>query len=141
VSEEKLAEYREAFALYDRDGDGRISAGELGPLMSSLGYNLTEAELQDAAGGPDGTVDFAQFLSLMERRTKAAGGEEEMREAFRAFDRDGNGYLSAAELRHIMDTLGEKMTDEEVDEIIEEADKNDAGEVNYEDVVRKMAEK
>lgn len=38
------------------------------------------------------------------------------------FDKDGNGFISAAELRHIMTNLGEKLTDEEVDEMIREAD-------------------
>merc|ERR1712096_340556 len=48
--------------------------------------------------------------------------EEEIREAFRVFDKDGNGFISAAELRHVMTNLGEKLTDEEVDEMIREAD-------------------
>merc|ERR1712216_873956 len=51
--------------------------------------------------------------------------EEELIEAFKVFDRDGNGFISAAELRHIMTNLGEKLTDEEVDEMIREADIDD----------------
>lgn len=45
---------------------------------------------------------------------------------------DGNGYISAAELRHVMTNLGEKLTDEEVDEMIREADIDGDGQVNYE---------
>ncbi|XP_009704721.1 PREDICTED: calmodulin, striated muscle, partial [Cariama cristata] len=69
--------------------------------------------------------------------------EEEIREAFRVFDKDGNGYISAAELRHVMTNLGEKLTDEEVDEMIKEADcnNNNDGQVNYEEFVRMMTEK
>ena len=48
------------------------------------------------------------------------------------FDKDGNGYISAAELRHVMTNLGEKLTDEEVDEMIKEADIDGDGQVNYE---------
>jgi len=58
-------------------------------------------------------------------------GEEEIREAFRVFDKDGNGFISAAELRHVMTNLGEKLTDEEVDEMIREADIDGDGQVNY----------
>lgn len=48
------------------------------------------------------------------------------------FGQDGNGYISAAELRHVMTNLGEKLTDEEVDEMIREADIDGDGQVNYE---------
>ncbi|KAG7254999.1 hypothetical protein CRUP_034735, partial [Coryphaenoides rupestris] len=63
---------------------------------------------------------------------KDTDSEEEIREAFRVFDKDGNGYISAAELRHVMTNLGEKLTDEEVDEMIREADIDGDGQVNYE---------
>ena len=63
---------------------------------------------------------------------KDTDSEEELREAFRVFDKDGNGFISAAELRHVMTNLGEKLTDEEVDEMIREADIDGDGQVNYE---------
>ncbi|NWV03593.1 CALMS protein, partial [Ptilonorhynchus violaceus] len=145
LSEEKIAEFKEAFSLFDRDGDGSISTKELGTVMRSLGQNPSEAELRDMVAEVDadggGTVDFAEFLSLMARKMREADGEEEIREAFRVFDKDGNGYISAAELRHVMTNLGEKLTDEEVDEMIKEADGNNDGQVNYEEFVRMMTEK
>ena len=61
-----------------------------------------------------GTIDFPEFLSLMARKMKDTDTEEELIEAFKVFDRDGNGFISAAELRHVMTNLGEKLTDEEV---------------------------
>ena len=80
----------------------------------------------------NGTIDFAEFLTMMSRKMKDTDSEEEIREAFRVFDKDGNGLISAAELRHVMTNLGEKLTDEEVDEMIREADTDGDGHVNYE---------
>ncbi|NXX43172.1 CALMS protein, partial [Tricholaema leucomelas] len=145
LSEEQIAEFKEAFSLFDRDGDGCITTKELGTVMRSLGQNPTEAELRGMVGELDadgsGTVDFPEFLSLMARKMRDTDSEEEIREAFRVFDKDGNGYISAAELRHVMTNLGEKLTDEEVDEMIKEADGNNDGQVNYEEFVRIMTEK
>ena len=55
------------------------------------------------------------------------------------FDRDGNGFISAAELRHVMTNLGEKLTDEEVDEMIREADVDGDGQINYEESALRRA--
>ena len=60
---------------------------------------------------------------------------------FSVFDKDGNGYISSAELRHVMTNLGEKLTDEEVDEMIREADIDGDGQVNYEEFVAMMTSK
>ncbi|XP_065832651.1 calmodulin-2 [Oscarella lobularis] len=137
LTEEQIAEFKEAFSLFDKDGDGTITTKELGTVMRSLGQNPTEAELQDMINEVDadgnGTIDFPEFLTMMARKMKETDTEEEIREAFRVFDKDGNGFISAAELRHVMTNLGEKLTDEEVDEMIREADIDGDGQVNYED--------
>ena len=80
----------------------------------------------------NGTIDFPEFLTMMAKKMKDTDSEEELREAFKVFDKDGNGFISAAELRHVMTNLGEKLTDEEVDEMIREADLDGDGQVNYE---------
>ena len=69
---------------------------------------------------------------MMAKKMRETDSEEELREAFRVFDKDGNGFISAAELRHVMTNLGEKLTDDEVDEMIKEADLDGDGMVNYE---------
>ncbi len=63
----------------------------------------------DADG--NGTIDFPEFLTMMARKMKDTDSAEEIKEAFKVFDKDGNGFISAAELRHIMTNLGEKLTD------------------------------
>merc|ERR1712100_319988 len=62
---------------------------------------------------------------------KDTDSEEELAEAFRVFDRDGNGFISASDLRHVMTNLGERMTDEEVEEITRAADGD--GRINLEE--------
>ncbi|KAH7529298.1 hypothetical protein FEM48_Zijuj05G0169700 [Ziziphus jujuba var. spinosa] len=229
LTEEQIAEFKEAFSLFDKDGDGIIyiyilyvfyfdfplplialfclnyfcciTTKELGTVMRSLGQNPTEAELQDMINEVDadqnGTIDFSEFLNLMARKMKASlisacmfqdlsvkliagqnsykvqviwfigseavglfgvemlawgcecfsgkgkdtDSEEELREAFKVFDKDQNGFISAAELRHVMTNLGEKLTDEEVEEMIREADVDGDGQVNYEEFVRMMLAK
>ena len=66
----------------------------------------------------------------MARKMKDTDSEEEIREAFKVFDRDNNGFISAAELRHVMTSIGEKLTDEEVDEMIREADQDGDGRID-----------
>ena len=74
----------------------------------------------------------SEFLTMMARKMKDTDSEEEIREAFKVFDRDNNGFISAAELRHVMTSIGEKLTDDEVDEMIREADQDGDGRIDCE---------
>lgn len=145
LSEDVIAEFREAFALFDKDGDGVITTKELGTVMRALGQNPTEAELKDMIAEVDidnnGTIDFPEFLAMMTKKARTMDTEEEIREAFKVFDRDGNGFITAAELRHVMTTLGEKLTNEEVDAMIREADVDGDGQINYDEFVALMTSK
>ena len=139
------ARVRQAGADVTARYTGTITTKELGTVMRSLGQNPTEAELHDMINEVDadgnGTIDFTEFLSLMARKMKDTDTEEELREAFKVFDKDNNGFISAAELRHVMTNLGEKLTDEEVDEMIREADIDGDGQVNYDEFVKMMMAK
>ncbi|KAL5084288.1 hypothetical protein Trisim1_012178 [Trichoderma cf. simile WF8] len=82
-----------------------------------------------------------EFLTMMARKMKDTDSEEEIREAFKVFDRDNNGFISAAELRHVMTSIGEKLTDDEVDEMIREADQDGDGRIDYNEFVQLMMQK
>jgi len=92
------------------DGDGVISIRDLDLVMRSMGSTPTEAELQNMLNEVDsdenGVVDFPEFLTMMARNIRDSDPEEQIRESFKVFDCDGNGYISAVELRHVMTNLG-----------------------------------
>ncbi|XP_073105605.1 calmodulin isoform X1 [Elaeis guineensis] len=142
LTDEQIAKFKEVFSLFDKDGDGLITAKELDTVMTSLGQNPTEAELQDMINEVDadqnGAIDFHEFLNLMACKVKNTDSEEELREAFKVFDKDQNGFISAANLRNVLTNLGEKPTDEEINEMIREADIDGDGQVNYDDFVMMM---
>ena len=117
---------KEKFNLFDRNNDQTIDKRELGEVMRTLGMNPTEGEIIDMIHEVDldqnGVIDYHEFLSLMARKTKGIENENEFLEAFKVFDRDGNGLISATELRHVITNTGDTLTDEQVDEMIREAD-------------------
>ncbi|XP_039067833.1 calmodulin-like protein 8, partial [Hibiscus syriacus] len=81
------------------------------------------------------------FLSVLSKKiiTKSeSDAEEKLREAFKVFDKDLNGYISACELRNVMMKIGEKLNDEEVEQMIREADLDGDGQVNYDEFVKMM---
>ncbi len=145
LSEEEIAEFKEAFSLFDKDGDGGITTKELGTVMRSVGQNPTEAELADMIFEVDqdrsSTIDFPEFLTLMARKMNDTDSEEEIQEAFRVFDKDSTGFISTAELGHVLTDLGEMYTDEQLDEMIREADVDGDAVINYEEFVKMMMSK
>ena len=136
---DKLETNREAFKLFDKNGDGTITTEELGDVMNCLGRNPTQAELKDMINEVDvnrnGTIDFTEFLTMMDRETK----DEELREAFRMFDIDGDGLIDSDELKYAMKMMGEELTDDEVAEIIGELDVDGDGFVSYEEFYAMMS--
>ncbi|KAG6511927.1 calmodulin-like isoform X2 [Zingiber officinale] len=142
---DQISEFKEAFSLFDKDGDGCVTTKEIGTVMRSLGQNPTEAELQEMINEVDadgsGTIDFPEFLNLMARKLNGTDSDEELKEAFRVFDKDQNGFISSAELRIVMSNLGEKLTDDEIDDMIREADVDGDGQINYDEFVKVMMTK
>ncbi|KAK8478159.1 hypothetical protein V6N11_069334 [Hibiscus sabdariffa] len=142
MSEKLIAEFQEAFCLFDKDGDGCITMEELAIAVKSLDQNPTEEELQNMIDEVDtdgnGAIKFGEFLNLMARKMKETEAEDDLREAFRVFDKDQDGYISPHELRLVMNNIGEKVTDEELEQMIREADLDGDGQVNYDEFFRMM---
>jgi len=143
LSEEQIGLFKDQFDKYDTDRDGSVNTKEVGQILKSLGKNPTEGELVELVNYVDqdgtGMLDFPEFLAMMRKTTDDANSEEEMQEAFRVFDRDGNGFVTEKELRLIMMNLGEKLTDDEIDEMIQCADVDGDGQINYEEFINLMS--
>lgn len=141
----RFQEIKEAFNVFDKDNDGFITIKELGTVMRSLGHNPTECELQDMIKLYDkdesGTIDFPEFLDLMTTKMKETELEEQLIQTFKVFDRDGNGLLSGQELKYVMAVVGEVLTEQEVDELIKQADIDGDGFINYQEFVKMMTAK
>lgn len=138
LTDQQIAEVREAFELFDKDHSGYINSKELGMVMRSLGQNPTEQELMDMINEVDedgsGTVDFPEFLNMMAKKIQNTDSvEDEIKEAFRVFDKDGHGHISADEFRFVMRNIGSQMTEEEIEEMITEADHDHDGLISYDE--------
>ncbi|KAK1923007.1 hypothetical protein DB88DRAFT_511575 [Papiliotrema laurentii] len=136
------AEYKEAFALFDKRGTGQVPRETLGELLRSLGQNPTQAEvaqLEQGVGAPGSTFGYDQFLQILNRPDgwKPAGTADEFIKGFQVFDKAGNGFIGAGELRYVLTQLGEKMTDDEVDELLKGFPVQD-GQINYHSFVRSI---
>lgn len=145
LTPEQIAEFKEAFSIFDKDGDGTISTKELGIVMRSLGETKSDEQLEQMIAEVDvdgnGTIDFEEYLEMMAKKMQNSGSADQIREAFKVFDKKNCGYLTVDELRHIMTNLGEKLTDEEVDEMIREVDLDGDGHIDYEEFTQMLAQK
>ncbi|XP_046578508.1 neo-calmodulin-like [Haliotis rubra] len=128
------AEIQEAFVLFDKNADGRVTCAELNVVMRSLGQNPTATELLDMIKDVDragkGFLDFSDFLNMFKSKNAEDMFEVAMIEAFRVFDTDGDGYIGRRDLKNVMKDLGENLTDEEADEMIRESDYNGDGQLD-----------
>lgn len=139
---EKINELKEAFEMFDRDKDGCINIRELGCVLRSIGQDPTDDELlemlEEIRKSKEDLITFNNVEEIMNKNLRQAENEEELVESFKIFDKEGNGLISTAEFKHIMLTLGEKLPEEEVNEMIKEADPNGEGSVNYREFAKKI---
>ena len=145
ISDDMINEFKEVFNIFDKDKDGYITAKELGDLIRNLGQNPTEAEIQNMINEVDinnnGAIDFKEFLDIMLKKLKDFESEEELIEAFKIFDKDGNGLIGSEELLNVMLTLGEDSNKEEIEDLINEVDLDRDGLINYEEFLRLISNK
>lgn len=162
---EQLREFREIFELFDEDKDGFLNMSEFKALLLALGQTPNDRELmrlicfsenvatrirdlKDMRESMQGVVsademagislDFSDFLCVMSRRVRDSDLDEEMIQAFKVFDVNGDGLISHIELLAKMRSHGEELTAEEAAEMVREADLDGDGMINFDEFVKMM---
>ncbi|KAI8885679.1 EF-hand [Backusella circina FSU 941] len=135
LSTKKKDDLKDLFASFDKDCDGKISRPELEDMLHSAGIQITSMSKLNNMLERDGSLNFENFAVLMRptlsdplRMTKK---QQELKEAFDAFDKDGDGAIDVKELQSMMAQLGDKLSLAEAQELIEEVDMDKDGVVNF----------
>eukprot|EP00483_Globobulimina_turgida_P009798 UN09817 len=138
-----------AFRLFDKDDDGQISVYELKKVFDGLNYHFTETQLvnmlKSIDDNGDGKVDIDEFVCVMKgsvysETSNTRAYVDELREAFEVFDKDGDGQITPQELAAIMKALGESLNEQDILTMIQEADADGDGNIDFEEFKKLMEE-
>ncbi|KAK4773903.1 hypothetical protein SAY87_028922 [Trapa incisa] len=148
ILSEQLKQLKDIFMRFDMDADGSLTQLELAALLRSLGLkpvgNQLHSLLSSIDANSNGKIEFDELVSALLPDDLAAPDEifinqEQLIEVFRSFDRDGNGFISAAELAGSMAKMGHPLTYRELSEMMREADTNGDGVISFSEFATIMA--
>lgn len=142
LDDELLAEVKEAFTIFDTEHTGGIDARELKAAMRALGFDVNKQEIkkimQDLDKSLTEKVSYNEFLGVMTPRMAEKDTRDEILKIFRLFDEDSTGKISFRNLKKVALELGEGLTDDELHEMVEEADRDGDGLINFDEFYRVM---
>ncbi|CAI6371684.1 unnamed protein product [Macrosiphum euphorbiae] len=137
-----MADIREAFELFNVDGSGSIETKELKVAMRALGFEPKKEEIKrmllNINKQHTGVITYDDFVTLMSIKMADKDSREEIIKAFKLFDDNCTGKITFSNLKRIAQELGENIADEELQEMIDEADKDGDGEVSQEEFLQIM---
>ncbi|CAG2216529.1 troponin C-like isoform X1 [Mytilus edulis] len=137
VTEKQFNDAHNTFNLFDKKGNGHVSTKELGNIFKSLALQISADKLKEWADEADeealGYMEWENFKILFERKLKEDEDERELRDAFRVLDKQNKGTIPVDDLRWILKSLGDDITEEELDDMIAETDTDGSGTVDYEE--------
>ncbi|KAK0419852.1 hypothetical protein QR680_014367 [Steinernema hermaphroditum] len=117
----QIQEFKEAFNMIDQNRDGFIDQDDLKDMFASLGKEVNEEFVNQMVNEAPGSINFTLFLTLFGEKLTGTDPEEVIRNAFACFDETNCGYLSEDRLRELLTTMGDRYTDEQVDELFRDA--------------------
>ena len=138
LTEEQKREIKDAFSSFEEDG---ILPEELKTAMQTLGFDANNQEvlkILDKIDAKKQPLKFDDFMDVMIEKNVEKDPETEMRKAFKVLCEEGTDKITLKSLSKICADLGEKIGDEELQEMINEADKDQDEEVGEEDFVKIM---
>ncbi|GAM24814.1 hypothetical protein SAMD00019534_079900, partial [Acytostelium subglobosum LB1] len=143
LNEEAQAEFREAFTLHDSNKDGRLEPAEIASALRWLGQNPSATDINDIIRefGGNGALTVEGLFNYLGKKVVDDFDEQELIEAFQVFDKDGKGLIGASDLRHILTNLGERLNEEQVEEMLKQSVGSGDGAINYEPFVKNMLKK
>ncbi|XP_006881188.1 PREDICTED: centrin-4-like [Elephantulus edwardii] len=142
LNETQKQDIKEAFDLFDVDGSGTIDVKELKIAMRALGFEPKKDEIKKMIAEIDkkgiGTIAFDDFLAIMTVKMSEKDENQEILKAFKLFDDDDTGTITLSNIKRVAKELGENLTDEELQEMLDEADRDGDGAINEEEFLRIM---
>ena len=145
ISLNKEKEYKSIFDMYDSNKDGNVNSLELANILKSININITDEEIKEIMTEIDlegnGEINYDEFISILNRKEKDVDNEEELLKAFKVFDKEGNGLININELKHIMLSAGNNLSESEINNMLTEADTDMDGYINYEEFIRSILAK
>merc|ERR1711967_210895 len=141
----QMEEIREAFGLFDADASGMIDVRELKAAMRALGFEVKNEELKkmvtDIDNDGNGTVEFVEFLSMMTGKMGEKDTREDIEKVFKLFDDDSTSKITFKNLARVAEELGETIDDGELQDMINQADRDGDGAIYVDEFYRIMKKK